>query len=80
MMDWMFFAIDDDVGFHRSVLIVYDLVSTAAAAIQATKHNDPRTAQAVVLTLEHWGQTGTVLHADGVHSTRALVRPVVAPR
>ena len=54
IMGWMFFTSDDDVGIQKPVLVVCDLVSAAVAAVHATKHDNPRTVQAMVLTLETW--------------------------
>ena len=41
--DLMFVTSDDDVVSQMAVVIGYDLVSAAVAAIQATKHDDSRT-------------------------------------
>ena len=78
MVDWVCFTSDAKVEYQMPVFIIYDLVSRAVAAIQATNHVDPRTVHAVLQTLETKAYTDIVFCADGEPSTRALVKPVVA--
>ena len=75
----MFFTSVEHVGFHMSLLIVYDMVSAAVTAMpRSTTIHDP--CKLWCRLLETWGHTGVVLFADGEPSTRALIRSVAAAR
>ena len=75
MLDWMFFTSDQEPGVQLPVLVVYDLSTGAVMAMQATKDSG-----AVVQTLETWGHTDVVLHADGEPATKSLVRSLANAR
>ena len=62
------------------VLVVYDLSTGAVMAMQSTKDSSMVTVGAVVQTLETWGHTDVVLHADGEPATKSLVRSVANAR
>ena len=49
-------------------------------AMQSTKDSSVATVGAVVQTLETWGHTDVVLHADGEPATKSLVRSVANAR
>ena len=55
------------------MLVVYDLSTGAVMATQSTKDSSVVTVGAVVQTLETWGHTDVVLHADGEPATKSLV-------
>ena len=76
MLDWKFFMSDQEPGVQLPVLVVYDLSTFAVMAMQSTKDSSVVTVGAVVQTLETWGHTDVVLHADGEPSTKSLVRSV----
>ena len=65
MLDWMFFKSDQEPGVQLPVLVVYDLPTGAVMAMQSTKDSSVETVAAVAQTLETWGHTDVVLHADG---------------
>ena len=52
----------------------------AVMAMQSTKDSSVATVGAVVQTLETWGHTDVVLHADGEPATKSLVRSVANAR
>ena len=58
------------------MLVVYDLSTGAVMAMQSTKDSSVETVGAVVQTLETWGHTDVVLHADGELATKSLVRSI----
>ena len=64
MLDWMFFTSDQEPGVQLPVLVVNDLSTGAVMAMQS-KDSSVVTVGAVVQTLETWGHTDVVLHADG---------------
>ena len=76
MLDWMFFTSDQEPGVQLPVLVVYDLSTGAVMAMLSTKDSSVVTVGAVVQTLETWGHTDVVLHADGEPATKSLVRSV----
>ena len=80
MLDWMFFTSDQEPGVQLPVLVVYDLSTGAVMAMQSTKDSSVVTVGAVVQTLETWGHTDVVLHADGEPATKSLVRSVANAR
>ena len=80
MLDWMFFTSDQEPGVQLPVLVVYDLSTGAVMAMQSTKDSSVATVGAVVQTLETWGHTDVVLHADGEPATKSLVRSVANAR
>ena len=77
MLDWMFFTTDQEPGIQLPVLVVYDLSSGAVMAMQSTKDSSVETVAAVVQTLETWGHTDVVLHADGEPECIGLSRVMV---
>ena len=76
----MFFTSDQEPGVQLPVLVVYDLSTGAVMAMQSTKDSSVVTVGAVVQTLETWGHTDVVLHADGEPATKSLVRSVANAR
>ena len=80
MLDWMFFTSDQEPGVQLLVLVVCDLSMSAVMAMQSTKDSSVVTVDAVEQTLETWGHTDVVLHADGEPATKSLVRPVANAR
>ena len=49
-------------------------------AMQSTKDSSVETVAAVAQTLETWGQTDVVLHAEGELATKSLVRAIADAR
>ena len=80
MLDLMFFTSDQEPGVQLPVLVVYDLSTGAVMAMQSTKDSSVVTVGAVVQTLDTWGHTDVVLHADGEPATKSLVRSVANAR
>ena len=80
MLDWTFFTSGQEPGVQLPVLVVYDLSTGAVMAMQSTKDSSVETIGAVVQTLETWGHTDVVLHADGEPATKSLVRSVANAR
>ena len=74
MLDWMFFTSDQEPRVQLPVLVVYNLSTGAVMAMQSTKDSSVETVAAVAQTLETWGHTDVVLHADGEPATKSLVR------
>ena len=65
MLDWMFFTSGQETGVQLHVLVVYDLSTGAVMAMQPMKDWSVETVAAVAQTLETWGHTDVVFHADG---------------
>ena len=80
MLDWMFFTSDQEPGAQMPVLVVYDLSTGAVMTMQSAKDSSVETGGAVVQTLETWGHTDVVLHADGEPATKSLVKAVANAR
>ena len=72
MLEWMFFTSDEEPGVQLPVLVVFDVSTGAVMAMQSTKDSSVVTVGAVVQTLETWGHTDVVLHADGEPATKSL--------
>ena len=60
--------------------LLYDFSTGAVMAMQSTKDSSVVTVGAVVQTLETWGHTDVVLHADGEPATKSLLRSVANAR
>ena len=67
-------------GFHCQCWFVYDLSTGAVMVMQSTKDSSVETIGAVVQTLETWGHTDVVVHADGEPATKSLVRSIANAR
>ena len=80
MLDWMFFTSDQELGVPLPVLVVHDLSTGAVMVMQSTKDSSVETIGAVVQTLETWGHTDVVVHADGEPATKSLVRSIANAR
>ena len=80
MLDWMFFTSDQEPGVQLLVLVVFDLSTGAVMAPQSKKDSSVETVAAVAQTLETWGDTDVVLHADGEPATKSLVRAIANAR
>ena len=76
MLDWMIFTSDQELGVQLPVLVVSDLSTGAVMAMQSTKDSSVETAAAVAQTLETWGHTDVMLHADGEPATKSLVMAI----
>ena len=75
-----FFTSDQEPGVQLPELVVSDLSTGAVIAMQSKKDSSEETVGAVVQTLETWGHTDVVLHADGEPATKSLVRSVANAR
>ena len=58
------------------MIVVYDLSTGAVMAMQSTKDSSVETVAALAQTLETWGHTDVMLHADGEPATKSLVRVI----